>query len=642
MDAKRLLVLLAIIGAVLAIVFRDSFDWSDGGGDDGGGEEEVVNVFPEPSSEALKQLVQPVRDAVRGQKNLLGLAWFYFRMSAVQRDRPVTTEQARMLHKTAGDELARIAGGVAYRPEMHAVVEKIFQDYIGLETKRLTQADRDKISEMFAAIAWAVFQESDNKVTVLALPDQTQLVCTEAGCWIDAPKDYAGNKLPDYLVNGLIEQEDDEAIRVNMDTFAYPMVMPSTQEDDPPVTVNGQEYPTGLMFDPDELKQWNETGLMMAEIPLTSGKGETRLLYNATLQFDPQAYAQERQTTGDCTSHAFRNACDTSRAFEIIVQCDPEAFICRGATEAIYGYRGHNGQGMSPFRAAQFVSQQGGVMLRQKYGDVDASTYNAELGIRWGGRGGPPNELVSLLKNNQMQRAALVNNVDEARDAIFNGYALAVGSDVGFDSTRDQYGFAKRKGSWMHCMAWVAVSTAYALAGDDWQKYGTEKDSPCFLVVNSWGEWNGGSEGVFDIPTGAFWITSHDAAAMIGQKMSFAVGSFNGFAARPLVDWGFSYLTLDTSRATAGDPELNGVVEQAAGVVVALYVEDPTKPDGSKNDGDDSDDAVTPDKCSRCNGTGYIQQGDGHRSSCPGDKGNGNICPFKTSSFNQKTLSLAA
>jgi len=109
-----------------------------------------------------------------------------------------------------------------------------------------------------------------------------------------------------------------------------------------------------------------------------------------------------------------------------------------------------------------------------------------------------------------------------------------------------------------------------------------------------------------------------------------------------LNDWGFVYLASE-SKGHSGEPELNGVVEQAVGVVTQLYQPDPTRPDGSDrgNDGDDDDDAVTPNKCSRCNGTGWHTP-DGVRRPCTGDKGNDWNCPFKTSSVNRISLSLAA
>ena len=97
-----------------------------------------------------------------------------------------------------------------------------------------------------------------------------------------------------------------------------------------------------------------------------SGKGKLSTPFKSVLKFDKNAYI-ERQTTGDCVSHATRNGCDVTRAVEIDIKGDKESWVARGATEAIYGARGHSGQGMSCSRAATFVSQTGGVLVRKNY-----------------------------------------------------------------------------------------------------------------------------------------------------------------------------------------------------------------------------------------------------------------------------------
>ena len=181
-----------------------------------------------------------------------------------------------------------------------------------------------------------------------------------------------------------------------------------------------------------------------------TGKGQLSTPYKSVLRFDKNPY-NERQVTGDCVSHGTRNACDVSRAVEIHVGNEREAWIARGATEAIYGYRGFSGQGMSCARAAEFVSKVGGIVVRKNYpGIVDFSKYNGNLGAGWGGRG-LPDKVMDLANDHQIQTASLIRTVEEARDALANGYGLAVCSNYGFNSTRDKKGFAKQSGSWGHC-----------------------------------------------------------------------------------------------------------------------------------------------------------------------------------------------
>ena len=97
-----------------------------------------------------------------------------------------------------------------------------------------------------------------------------------------------------------------------------------------------------------------------------SGAGKLSLPFKSLVKFDPGFGPSERQTTGDCVSHATRNAIDITRSVEID-KGEAEEFITRGATEAIYGSRGHVGQGMHCSRAARFVHDQGGILLRKKY-----------------------------------------------------------------------------------------------------------------------------------------------------------------------------------------------------------------------------------------------------------------------------------
>ena len=55
-----------------------------------------------------------------------------------------------------------------------------------------------------------------------------------------------------------------------------------------------------------------------------SGKGKLSTPFKSVLNFDKKAYT-ERQTTGDCVSHATRNAVDLSRAVEIDIKGEKES-----------------------------------------------------------------------------------------------------------------------------------------------------------------------------------------------------------------------------------------------------------------------------------------------------------------------------
>ena len=256
-----------------------------------------------------------------------------------------------------------------------------------------------------------------------------------------------------------------------------------------------------------------------------SGKGKLSTPYKSLLKFDKKAF-DERQTTGDCVSHATRNACDISRAVEIDLHKHKKGWIARGATEAIYGARGHGGQGMSCARAATFVTKTGGILVRKNYSGVaDFSKYNGNLGAGWGGRG-LPDKVIDLANDHQIKTASLIRTVEEARDAIANGHSISVCSNVGFSNKRDKKGIARVSGSWAHAMAWIAC--------DD------TGNEPLFLIQNSWGKWNGGGHPDWGpIPDGSFLITSDVAANMLAQNGSYAFSDFDGFPLQKLPDYGF-------------------------------------------------------------------------------------------------------
>jgi hypothetical protein len=252
-----------------------------------------------------------------------------------------------------------------------------------------------------------------------------------------------------------------------------------------------------------------------------SGKGKVALLHKSVQKFDPTFGAHENQLQGDCVSHATRNAVDVTRCHEI-VGGQREDFINRGATEGIYGSRGHGGEGMACSQAARFVNKSGGILLRQKYGEYDLSKYTA-IGGSWGNRGVPA-DLTTEARKHQVKTVSLINTLEQARDAIANGYGISVCSMSGFSSRRDKHGIAKRSGSWAHAMAWIGV--------DDSREIYNET---LFLVQNSWGVWNAGPKR-FDQPDGSFWIRETDASEMLSQNGSWVFSDVDGFPARK-VQW---------------------------------------------------------------------------------------------------------
>jgi len=252
-----------------------------------------------------------------------------------------------------------------------------------------------------------------------------------------------------------------------------------------------------------------------------SGEGKLSLPFKSLLKFDPTFGPSERQTTGDCVSHSTRNAVDITRSVEIDIEGESESFEARGATEAIYQSRGHRGQGMTCSGAAKYVHSKGGLLIRKDYGKVDLSKYNSNLGAK---HRIPSSIYTTEAKRHQVKTISLITTIEEARDALANGYAVSVCSNYGFSSRRDSDGIAKRGNGWNHAMAWIAC--------DD-----KNFKETLFLVQNSWGKWNNGPK-THGQPEGSFWIREKDARGMLAQQGSWVFSDVDGFPARELPDYG--------------------------------------------------------------------------------------------------------
>ena len=271
-----------------------------------------------------------------------------------------------------------------------------------------------------------------------------------------------------------------------------------------------------------------------------SGKGKLSTPYKSVLRFEKNPY-NERQTTGDCVSHGTRNACDITRAVEIDIGNEREDWITKGATEAIYGARGFSGEGMSCARAAEFVSKIGGIVLRKNYpGVADFSKYNGNLGAGWGGRG-LPDKVLDLANDHQIKTASLIRTIDEARDALANGYGIAVCSNYGFSNTRDKKGFARQSGSWGHC--YLADSLVFTPSG--------------YLQINSFsiGDRLFNHKGDIDIVSNTF---ERDYSGDLINIRSWGLPSFNVTSEHPIL----------ISRNITEIQETENLEESSGGVLV--------------------------------------------------------------------------
>ena len=183
---------------------------------------------------------------------------------------------------------------------------------------------------------------------------------------------------------------------------------------------------------------------------------------------------------------------------------------------------------------AGLKSGHGGILFRQKYGDIDLTNYEIPRAREWGARGVPA-PLAKVANEHTAKAVALCETWDGLTAALESGMCVPVCSNIGFaNQDRDADGFLHRSGSWGHCM--VALSVKYAKNNPTMQH---PRDG--VLIMNSWGPaWVKGGKHPPDQPDGSFWINRADAEAILAQGDSFVIGSVEGFKARTLDNgnWG--------------------------------------------------------------------------------------------------------
>ena len=257
-----------------------------------------------------------------------------------------------------------------------------------------------------------------------------------------------------------------------------------------------------------------------------SGAGKKALLYDIIQQVSGR-FPIRTQTVGDCVSQGAAYAVDAIKAVDIYINKDFEEWVSQTATEDIYagsrvqvGGGQLRGDGSLGAWAAKYVSEYG-ALPRQKYGNIDLTTYSGAKARRWGQSGaGVPSTLLKISKEHPIAVVSRVDTYEQCRDLVVNGYAVTIASNQGFSSQRDDEGFAKPEGSWAHQMCILAVDDEYRRPG--------------VLVQNSWGIWNSGPKR-HNQPDGSFWVDAEDIERRILKEGdSWAFSGYEGFKPKQL------------------------------------------------------------------------------------------------------------
>jgi len=165
-----------------------------------------------------------------------------------------------------------------------------------------------------------------------------------------------------------------------------------------------------------------------------------------------------------------------------------------------------------------------GILARGKYCDkYDLSKFSKELGEQtrvWAkGTGLPPDLMAEVKKENHtIASFAKINNFEDMKKAISQGYFIVICSNQGFTKARAN-GIAQPSGKWAHAMTVSGYHENYA------------------VIDNSWADYFSGSRGPL-VDDGSFLAHKDVVDSMINYGDTFALSNFNGFKKRKL-NWTF-------------------------------------------------------------------------------------------------------
>lgn len=243
---------------------------------------------------------------------------------------------------------------------------------------------------------------------------------------------------------------------------------------------------------------------------------------------DGRLTSRDQKQTNSCVGNGTASGGDITTACEIVLKKERERWPGRQAADAMYAIglmavnRLWGDQGSNGSWAARGVMELGTVHMLD-YGDgLDLSEWSQERTKKWS-KAGLPAVLKQKAGEHKMGTAAQIKSVDEARQALQNGYGINVCSTQGFTSKRDAAGFCKPSGSWAHSMTWIAYRGGRR---------------PGLLTWNSWGD-NAQSGPIWpdDQPWGSFWIDLNVAEKMIRAGDTFAYSNYAGFPRQTPYDW---------------------------------------------------------------------------------------------------------
>jgi len=242
-----------------------------------------------------------------------------------------------------------------------------------------------------------------------------------------------------------------------------------------------------------------------------------------------------QSSIGSCVSHGTGRAAQDT----ILVQCLlgqsqwPGFEVARepiygGSRVEVGGNRGSYQDGSVGAWAAKWINLWG-VLLYKKYEQYDLSDgYNVQRCKQWGANG-VPDSLEPVAKLYPIKTVSLITSVENARDALVNGYPIAICGSLGRTMKRQPGGWCRVSGTWYHSQELRGVCVV-------------KGNKPAFVYQNSWGDYLGSENNTVQLesgrevtlPEGCYLSDFDSVARELRQEDTFSFSHADGFPAQDL------------------------------------------------------------------------------------------------------------
>jgi hypothetical protein len=233
----------------------------------------------------------------------------------------------------------------------------------------------------------------------------------------------------------------------------------------------------------------------------------------------------DRQTIGDCVSHGH------GRGVDYLYCCKQAAGEASGyqegqtsaMTEYIYGSSRKAGNSLGWQDGSNGIWAVHG-MQREGYVYRNGKPYSGQTAKDYGYKG-PPASLIPDGQSRLLEDYALVQDPQDAANALVAGSPVPICSSQGFTEVRDANGICKASGRWDHCMLVIGLFKVNGV----WY----------FVIVQSWGQ-NRPSGPVpvnLGFPDNAFGCHWDTMGVILRQHDSFALSGMKGWQPLPPLAW---------------------------------------------------------------------------------------------------------